>query len=303
MKGKDLLSICDLSAERARDLFTAAIQMKRAGLSSSLKGKSLALLFEKPSLRTRVSFDVAMHQLGGHCLYLSPAEIGLGTRESIPDVGRTLSRYVDVLAARTFAHATVEALAEHCSVPVINALSDHEHPCQALADLLTMYEHKARLEGLDLAYIGDGNNVANSLLLACMLLGVNFRAASPPAYAVPDDIRERGKAISRGARITIVDRPEEAVEGADVVYTDVWTSMGQEDEAEKRRAAFRSYQVTPALLSKAARDVIFMHPLPAHRGEEVEETVVDSSCSVVFDQAENRLHIQKAILLKALGQS
>ena len=302
MKGKNLLSISDLSPGDARRILDSAIGMKQRPRKRALAGRTLALLFEKPSLRTRVSFDVAMNQLGGHTIYLSQAEVGLGTREPIADVARTLSRYVDVIAARTFAHATLESLARHASVPVVNALSDREHPCQALADLLTVYEKKGKFEDLTLAYIGDGNNVANSLLLACALLGTNFRIASPEGYEVPEDIVRLGRRFAQrsGAEIALFKKPREAAKGADVVYTDVWTSMGQEAEAEKRRKAFAGYKVDARLISLAAKDAIFMHPLPAHHGEEVARGVIDSPQSVVFDQAENRLHVQKAILAQLL---
>ena len=304
MKGKDLLSISDLAPEDARRLIDKAVAMKREGMSSVLAGRTLALLFEKPSLRTKVSFDVAMHQLGGHSVYMSQAEVGLGSRESISDVARTLSRYVDAISARTFAHATLEALAEHASVPVINALSDREHPCQALADVLTVYEKKSQLEGLTLAYIGDGNNVASSLLLACALVGIGFRIASPKGYGVGDDMAALGRGLGPGgAEILLVESPREAVEGADVVYTDVWTSMGQEEEAQRRRTDLAGYQVDGNLLSLAAKDAILMHPLPAHYGEEIAPGLADCPQSVIFDQAENRLHIQKAILAELVTRS
>ena len=302
MKGKDLLSAGDLAADDIWRIIDRAVELKRQGASSILDGISLALLFEKPSLRTRVSFDIAMHQLGGHSVYLSQSEVGLGSRESIADVARTLSRYVNIIAARTFAHATLESLAEHAAVPVINALSDREHPCQALGDLLTIYEKKARLDGLTIAFIGDGNNVASSLLLASALAGVNFKIASPEGYGISDEISGMGRQIARSnVNILLVGQPREAVEGADVVYTDVWTSMGQEAESEQRRKAFAGYQVNSELLALAEEDAILMHPLPAHYGEEVAEGVIDSAQSVVFDQAENRMHLQKALLADMLG--
>ena len=303
MKGKDLLSISDLSTEEIRLLISDAVDMKAKGWLSQLNGKTLALIFEKPSLRTRVSFEVAMRQLGGESLYLSPAEVGLGKRESVPDVARVLSRYVDVIVARTFSHQTLELLAGSASVPVINALSDMEHPCQALADLLTIHEKKGELEGLTLAFVGDGNNVANSLLLATVLAGMNFRIASPDGYRVDEKILSlaQGYALGSGAEIYLTEEPGLAVSGADVVYTDIWASMGQEAEAEQRRQVFASYQVNGELLSLAKGDAILMHPLPAHRGEEVAEEVLDSHKSVVFDQAENRMHLQKALLAQILG--
>ena len=305
MKGKDLLSIGDLTLDEAWGIINRAVRIKkRKAMSSILAGKTLALIFEKPSLRTKVSFDVAMYQLGGHSVYLSQAEVGLGSREPIADAARTLSRYVDIIAARTFAHATVESLAKYATVPVINALSDGEHPCQALADIMTIYEKKGKLEGLTVAYIGDGNNVSNSLMLACVLVGMNFRIASPKGYELPDKIVRLGLRSSKkvGAEIALLKEPREAVKGADVVYTDVWTSMGQEAEAEKRRKAFAGYQVDARLMKLAAKDAIFMHPLPAHHDEEVSPGIIDSKQSVVFDQAENRLHVQKAILAEILGK-
>jgi ornithine carbamoyltransferase len=301
MKGKDLLSIGDLAPDDIWRIIDRAVELKRQGVSSILAGKSLALLFEKPSLRTRVSFDIAMHQLGGHSVYLSQSEVGLGSRESIADVARTINRYVNIIAARTFAHATVVSLAEHTAIPVINALSDREHPCQALGDLLTIYEKKKKLEGLTLAFIGDGNNVAGSLLLASALAGMNFRIASPKGYEISEEIEALGRRLARSnTQVLLLEQPGEAVEGADVVYTDVWTSMGQEAEVKKRRKAFTSYQVTAELMAKAAKEAIFMHPLPAHHGEEIASGLIDSTRSVVFDQAENRLHVQKAILAELL---
>ena len=252
-----------------------------------------------------MSFEVAMLQLGGKAIYLSPAEVGLGGRESVPDVARVLGRYVDAIAARTFSHQTVTTLAKYSGVPVVNALSDQEHPCQALADLLTIYEKKGELKGLTLAFIGDGNNVAHSLLLAAALTGMNFKIASPTGYAVKDEILKLAQkyAKSSGAEILRLKEPRLAVDGADIVYTDVWASMGQEAETEKRRKAFANYQVNGKLLSLAKKDAIFMHDLPAHRGEEVTDDVIDGPQSVVFDQAENRMHAQKALLAQLLGGS
>jgi ornithine carbamoyltransferase len=303
LEGKDLLSVSDLSSEDISSLISDAVDMKASGWLSLLSGKTLALMFEKPSLRTRVSFELAMRQLGGEAIYLSPAEVGLGERESVPDVARVLSRYVDAIAARTYSHQTLEVLASYSAVPVINALSDWEHPCQALADLFTIYEKKGELNGLTLAFVGDGNNVAHSLLLAASLTGMNFRIATPPAYAIEDDIFNlaQNNALGTGGEIFGTEEPRLAVSGADVVYTDVWTSMGQEAEADQRRQAFAGYQVNSELLALAKEDAILMHPLPAHRGEEVAEDILDSPPSVVFDQAENRLHLQKALLAWMLG--
>jgi ornithine carbamoyltransferase len=303
LKGKDLLSISDLESEDISSLISDAVDMKAQGQLALLGGKTLALIFEKPSLRTRVSFEVAMRQLGGQTIYLSSAEVGLGERESLSDIARVLSRYVDAIVARTFSHQTLEVLASYADVPVINALSDLEHPCQALADLFTIYEKKGELQGLTLAFIGDGNNVAHSLLLAASLTGMNFRIACPPGYRVQERILHlaQGYALGGGAEILCAEEPRLAVNGADVVYTDVWTSMGQEAEADQRRRVFASYQVNSELLSLAKDDAILMHPLPAHRGEEVAEGILDSPQSVVFDQAENRLYLQKALLATMLG--
>jgi ornithine carbamoyltransferase len=303
LQSKDFLSISDLTPEDIRRLISNAVMMKAEGWSSRLSEKVLALLFEKPSLRHRVSFEVAMRQLGGECIYLSPAEVGLGQRESIADVARVLSSYADCIAARTFSHLTLETLAKYSQVPVINSLSDLEHPCQALADLLTIYEKKEGLEGLTLAYIGDGNNVANSLVLAATLCGINFRIASPTAYALKADILSlaRNYAAASGSTVFCTQDPRQAVSGADIVYTDVWTSMGQESEAEKRRKAFTGYQVNTELLSLAKEDAIFMHDLPAHRGEEVTDDVMDGPRSVVFEQSENKMHLLKALLMDLLG--
>ncbi len=303
MEGKDFLSISNLTGDEIHNLISDAADSKDRGWSTLLERKILAILFEKPSSRTRVSFEVAMRQLGGQTIFMSPAEVGLGKREAVSDVARVFGRYVDAIAARTFSHATLETLAKYSGVPVINALSDREHPCQALADLLTIYEKKKDLGSLTLAYIGDGNNVANSLLLAAGLTGINCRLASPAGYTVPDDILRlaREYAAESGADILCTEDPRSAVSGADVVYTDVWTSMGQETEAQQRKEAFSGYQVNSELMSLARQDAIFMHPLPAHRGEEISEDVLDSPQSVVFDQAENRLHAQKALLAYMLG--
>jgi ornithine carbamoyltransferase len=305
MKQNHLLSISDLSGEEILSLIDTAVELKKTIWTETLKHKSLAILFEKQSARTRVSFDLAMNQLGGHAIYLSQAEVGLGTRESVPDVARVLGRYVDAIAARTYSHRTIETLAEYAGVPVINALSDYEHPCQALADLQTIYEKKGTLKGITLAYIGDGNNIANSLAMASALTGMNFRIASPEGYNLSNNVKSQVDKYtpSSGAIITLTTSPDEAVTGADVVYTDVWASMGQEDEAEERRKVFADYQVNGKLMALAKEDAIFMHDLPAHRGEEVTDEVIESMQSVVFDQAENRLHAQKALLVKLLGNT
>jgi len=299
---KHFLSVADLSREEIESLIKQASHMKHHEASALLSRKTLALLFEKPSLRTRVSFEMAMHQLGGHCIYLSPQEVGLGKRESVADVARVLSRYVHAIAARTFSQETLHVLASHSSVPVINALSDLEHPCQALSDLLTVYERKGRLSGLTVAFIGDGNNVASSLLLAASLTGMNFRIASPPGYTIKARIIRQARrfAAQSGSQIISTADMRRAARDADVIYTDVWVSMGQEAEAERRRLAFSGYQVTDSLLSLAKPDVLFMHPLPAHHGEEIAAGLLEDPRSVVFDQAENRLHLQKALLVRLL---
>jgi ornithine carbamoyltransferase len=301
---KGLLSVTDLSAADIWQLINSALEMKRGNKKASLQGKALALLFEKPSLRTRVSFEMAIWQLGGYALYLSPSEVGLGKREEIADVARTLSRYVQGIVARTFSHQTVELLAQYATVPVINGLSDQEHPCQALGDLLTIYEKKGRLQNLNLAFIGDGNNVAHSLLLAASLMGINFSIACPSGYQLQDEVLKQAQSFATrsGTRILCLTEPCLAVEDADIVYTDVWVSMGQENEAETRRVALANYQVNAELLSLAKRDALFMHPLPAHHGEEIANGLLDHPQSVVFDQAENRLHIQKAMLAELLNE-
>jgi len=303
VQGRDFLSIADLSASEIDHVLTTAMGLKDARPQPLLAGKTLALVFEKPSLRTRVSFHVAIKHLGGDCIYLSPPEVGLGERETPADVARVLSRYVDCIAARTFKTETVEELARWADVPVINALSDGEHPCQALADLLTVREKKGRLAGASLAFIGDGNNVANSLALAAGITGMHLRVASPSGYELSDDVLRRAQALaaSSGGSVRQLHEPEEAVAGADVVYTDVWASMGNEREATVRREDFAGYTVDPGMMAYASPNAIFMHDLPAHRGEEVTDEVMDGPQSAVFDQAENRLHAQKALLTLLLG--
>jgi ornithine carbamoyltransferase len=303
VRSRDFISIADISPTELELVLETALALKDTGRQPLLEGKTLALLFEKPSLRTRVSFHVAMKHLGGDCVYLSPAEVGLGQRETPADVARVLSRYVDCIAARTFSTRTIEELAQYADVPVINALSDSEHPCQALADLLTIRERKGRLRDITLAFIGDGNNVAASLCLASAMAGMHFRIASPPGYALPRDVVAEAEAFARGSggSVTVLESPQVAVAGADVVYTDVWASMGQEAQAQTRRGAFAGYTVDASLMSLAAPDALFMHDLPAHRGEEVTDDVIDGPQSVVFDQAENRLHAQKAVLAILLG--
>jgi len=303
MKNKDLLSISDLTSIDIHLLLADAVELRADGWVGALAGKTLALLFEKPSLRTRVSFELAMKQLGGTCVYLSPAEVGLGKRESVKDVAGVLARYADVLAVRTFAQETLLEIARYADVPVINALSDFEHPCQALADLLTIFDHKEALRGIRLAYVGDGNNVARSLLLAGALVGMDLRLATPECYALDEKTIELAKEYAQesGAAIMTTTDPILAVKEADVVYTDTWVSMGQEEEGNQRAQSFAGFQVTRALMAEAATGAIFMHCLPAHRGSEVASEVIDSPASVVLDQAENRLHAQKAVLAQMLG--
>ncbi len=298
-----LLSVRDLDRKHVLDIFKLTAELKAKVKSGErvtpLAGRTLALIFEKPSLRTRVTFEVAMVQLGGAAVYLSAQEIGMGKRESVPDIARNLSRWVDGIAARVFAHRTLEELARHATVPVINALSDFEHPCQAMADLFTLWERGIELKGLELAWIGDGNNVLNSLLFLSALTGVRVRAACPPGYEPTPGVLEACRALGGEVRVTTDAR--EAAEGAHVLYTDVWISMGQEAEREKRLEAFQRYQVNDTLLRFASPQALVMHCLPAHRGEEVTDAVLDGPRSIVLDQAENRLHIQKGIVLHLSG--
>jgi ornithine carbamoyltransferase len=298
------LSVADLTADAILSLLDHALDLKRMGHKSDtrLAGKTAALVFQKPSLRTRVSFEVAMLELGGHSVYLSPAEVQLGQREGVVDVARVLSRYVDVIVARVFLHSDVEGLAEQARVPVINALSDREHPCQILADLLTLYERRGSLKGIHLAYVGDGNNVAHSLVLAAPALGIDLRFACPDGYEPDPLIMEQAQASARNGAIELFRSPREAVRGADAIYTDAWYSMGQESEAEARTPVFRPYQLNADLLSLAGPDAVAMHCLPAHRNQEITDEVMDGATSVVYDQAENRLHVQKALLLRLMGQ-
>ena len=300
MKGKDFLSITDLAPEEVVDTVAAAAKMKGGEASRPLEGKVLALLFERPSLRTRVSFEVGIRQLGGECIYLSRDDVGLGVREPVSDVAGVLDRWVDGIVARVASHRSLEILAEHMSVPVINALSDLEHPCQAMGDLLTIQEHKDRLEGVNVAFVGDGNNVAASLALACASAGSNFTIAAPSGYRVPDLVWEDARRLAsvRETQVEWVEEPRHAVRGADVVYTDVWVSMGDEAESEERLRAFEGFQVDADMFEEAEPDSVFMHDMPAHRGEEISEGMIEHPRSVVFDQAENRLHAQKAVLAR-----
>ncbi len=305
---KDFISIHDLSARQVKEILDLAADLKDKQKNKVkheyLWAKSMAMIFEKPSTRTRVSFEIGMWQLGGLAINLDQEAIGLGTRESIGDVARTLSRFADAILIRTFSHDKVIELAKYASVPVINALSDLLHPCQALADVFTIIEKKGRdLKGLKLAYIGDGNNVCHSLMYAAAKVGINLTVATPVGFEPNAQIAERAFADAEkaGIRIDILNDPVIAAENADVIYTDVWTSMGQEKDKKEKDKKFRAFQVNAGLVKLAKPDYIFMHCLPAHRGDEVTDEVIDSKNSVVLDQAENRLHVQKAILVKLLG--
>ncbi len=302
------LSLADLTPDELRGLLTLAVELKEEWRTSGnrplLKGKTLGMLFQKPSLRTRVSFEMGMIHLGGQALYLSPFEIQLGKRESVPDVARILSRYVDGIMARVFGHADVLTLAEYSRVPVINGLSDYNHPCQSLADFLTIIEHKGwDLQGRKLAFVSDGNNVATSLLFGATLLGMDFAIAGPPGYELPPDVWALGQqfAAASGSHLLATNDPHAAVAGADVIYTDVWASMGQEAETEERSHIFTPYQINEALVAEAHPDAIAMHCLPAHRGHEITDEICDGPHSVLWDQAENRMHAQKAILTRLLA--
>jgi ornithine carbamoyltransferase len=300
---KDLLTILDLTLEEVRNIFSLTAGMKDGSIRRALPNKTIAMVFEKPSLRTRMTFQVGMNQLGGHAVYLTQQDIQLGGRESVGDVARNLERWVDGIVARTYKHETIVELAQYAAVPVINALSDRAHPCQALTDLYTIIEKKHDLAGIRMAYIGDGNNVCNSLVLLAATLGVELAVASPSGYRPDDKIiaaaNERSGASN--ARIEFTDDPFEAAANADVVYTDIWVSMGDEAEAEERRRAFARYQVNGELMRAAKKDAVVMHCLPAKRGLEITDEVMDGPQSIVFDQAENRLHVQKALLVLLLG--
>jgi len=302
MKGKNLISINDLSQEEVAQILETAEIMKLRHYSHEeqplLKGKILGMIFQKPSLRTRVSFEAGMIQLGGAAIYLGPEDIKLGQREATKDIAQVLSRYVDGIMARTFSHEIILELANYSSVPVINGLSDLLHPCQILGDLLTIKEKKGRLSNLKLAYLGDGNNVAHSLLFGAVKVGMDIVLATPSNYEPKAEIVEQAKkdAKKMGSRVEIINDPLKAVEEADIIYTDVWTSMGFEKEREIRKDVFRPYQINQDLVNRAKDDVLILHCLPAHRGEEITDEVIDGPHSVVIDQAENRLHAQKAIL-------
>ena len=303
MKNKDFLSILDLGDGEVDGIISKAASIKQGNTPQILSGKTVALVFEKPSLRTRVSFEVGVKQMGGTCIFLSNNEIGLGVREPEADVAKVLDRLVDCVVARVFSHHSLELLAENTSIPIVNALSDQAHPCQALGDCLTIYEKKGGLEGLKLAFVGDGNNIAGSLALACSSAGMDFNIASPPDYRLPEDIWNQARIMAkkRGTTIRWTEDPEDAVSEADVVYTDVWVSMGDEEEKKERISVFSSYQVNEQLVKFAKDDFLFMHDMPAHRGEEISDGMLEHPNSVVYHQAENRLHAQKAVLAELFG--
>ena len=302
---RHFLSSADLTRDAALQVFQLAADLKqrwKAGRRGApLAGRTVALIFEKPSLRTRVTFEVGIVQLGGRAVYLSGAEIGLGTRESVADVARNLARWVDGIAARVYAHATIETLARHATVPVINGLSDSEHPCQALADFFTLWERGVDIGAMRLAWIGDGNNVCHSVILLGALLGASIVVACPPGYEPAPRVLDTARRL--GGRVEVTEDARKAAAGADVIYTDVWTSMGQEAERVRRQEAFSRYQVNETIVGFAKPSVLVMHCLPAHRGEEITDAVLDGPHSIALDQAENRLHAQKAVILTLLGGS
>lgn len=306
LRGRDFTEIRDLDAGELRDLIEFAGELKtrarRADRPALLQGKTLALVFQKPSLRTRVTFEAGMFQLGGHAVYLGAQDIEMGTRESFPDIARNLDRWVEGIAVRSVAHATVTVLAEYARIPVINALSDREHPCQALAALMTIQERFGRIAGLRLAWVGDGNNVLRSLLLGGARLGLSVSIATPNGYGLDvETIRlARTEAGATHAQVDVTDDPTHAVAGADIIYTDVWVSMGQEEQAVVRRRAFSRYQVNAALVAHSSPHAVVTHCLPAHRGEEITDEILDGPRSIAFDEAENRLHVQKALLAQTL---
>lgn len=310
LKGRDFLSAADISGDEALALFELAKRYKeqrrvRQECEMPLRGKTVAVLFQKPSLRTRVTFELAVYELGGYPVILTQAEVGLGQREAVKDVARNLDRWVDAIVARVFAHETLVEMAEWAQAPVINALSDLEHPCQALADLFTLWEHWGSVRGHRLTFVGDGFNVAHSLMLLCALLGTHCTVATPKGYEPKEIIVQKAFEIAKksGAQITITNDPVEAVRNAEAVYTDVWASMGLEAEAEKRKRDFVGFQVNAELLHNAPTDVVVMHCLPAHRGEEITDEVLDAPFSLAWEQAENRLHAQKALLAAIMGGS
>src|SRR3990172_6172282 len=308
MKGKDLISIHDLTLEEVNQIFEVSKTLKQKQLTGEshrvLEGKTLGMIFTKPSTRTRISFETGIYQLGGIGMYFGPNDLQLGRSESISDTAKVLSPYLSSIMIRTFAHQDVIDLAKYASIPIINGLTDLLHPCQVLADLFTIIEKKGKLKGLKLTYIGDGNNMAHSLLHGCSKVGMNISVASPKAYKPKEEIINNAlrNAKVMNSKVEILDSPEEAVKDADIIYTDVWASMGQESETLERKKIFAQYQVNEKLVKNAKEDYLFLHCLPAHRGEEVVNEVIDSPNSVVFDEAENRLHVQKAIMVMLMGK-
>ncbi len=304
---KDLISIEDLSTKDIFDLLdlTRAVKADREKYSDSLKGKSIGLIFQKPSNRTRVSFEIGMSQLGGNALYLGPSEIDMGVRESVKDVAGVLSRYLDGIVARTYRHEDIKDLAVHAAIPVINGLSNRAHPCQALGDIFTIKEKLGAFKGICLSYIGDGNNVLNSLMIAAAKVGLDMKVATPKGYEPMKEMVKAANIFAResGSKLELSNDPGKAVRDADVLYTDVWVSMGQEKESKSRLKAFKKFQINDKMLKIAKKDCLVMHCLPAHRGQEITDSVMDSKNSIVYDQAENRLHVQKAILLRLLGRT
>jgi len=301
---RDFLAVTDFSAEEVLEVFKKTEELKKDRFRECFKNKAVGLIFQKPSLRTRVSFQVGVWQLGGQCMSLSPAEVNIGVRESIKDAAQTLARYLDLVVARVFKHKDVVDLARYAQIPVINGLSDLYHPCQALADIFTVKEKRGPLKGLTLTYVGDGNNVCHSLLQITSLMGMHVRVAAPKGFAPQKDVLNEVQALAKnaGSSIVVTQDPKEAAHGTDVLYTDVWASMGQEKEAARRARIFKKYQINKELLALAKKDALVMHCLPAHRGSEITDEVMDSPNSVVFDEAENRLHVQKAIMMKLLNK-
>ena len=295
---KDFLSIADLPMNHVNDLINIGCSSKTNPNQNILNKKNLVLLFEKPSLRTRVSFEIGIRQFGGECIYLNKEDVGMNSRENADDIAKVLDRWADGIIARVFQHSTLITLSEHTSIPVINALSDQEHPCQAIADLMTIKEHKGNLKGLKVVFVGDGNNVATSLSIGCASVGADFILSCPSGYEIQHDLwlEAQKRASITGAKLEIINDPKSAVSNADVIYTDVWISMGQEDETKNRIEKFSQYQVNPELMSLSNKNAIFMHDMPAHENEEISIGMLDHPQSVVFDQAENRLHAQKGIL-------
>ncbi|VEF48116.1 ornithine carbamoyltransferase [Bacillus freudenreichii] len=307
LKGRHLLTLADYTKEEIMQIINDAIKLKdmqKKGVTHHyLKGKSIAMIFEKLSTRTRVSFEVGMNQLGGHALFLGKDDLQMGRGETVEDTAKVLSRFVDGIMIRAYSHDSVVQLANNSSVPVINGLTDDYHPCQVLADLMTLYEAKGSLEGKKLAYVGDGNNMTHSLMIGCAKIGVHCSIAAPKGYEPKQAIVEKAQEFAKetGAKIEITNDPKEAVNGADAVYTDVWTSMGWEEEQEQRLKAFADFQVNSELMAAADQEAVFLHCLPAHRGEEVSAEVIDGPQSLVFDEAENRLHVQKALMVALMA--